>query len=102
MKPSEYVGKVAEELQSNGWIQHAMHNENGSCVMGAMAAVTMRELRDIVGTGVPQAAHRLMAARLRERGFNGIPAWNDVKGRTFNEVRDFLHECQIGLKEIEE
>jgi hypothetical protein len=103
VKPSEYVAKVAEELQTNGWIQGEMHDIKGSsCLFGAMSTVVMREIEELAGSGVQQQVNGLMAAKLRERGFNGIPAFNDAHGRTLNEVLDFLHECQIGLKEREE
>jgi hypothetical protein len=101
MKPSEYVGKVAEELQSNGWIKGEMHTDQGSCLMGAMNTVVMEEIRELAGQGIHQQALRFICARLQALGYWGIPSWNDHPDRTLNEVLDFLHECQIGLKEIE-
>jgi hypothetical protein len=100
MKPSEYVASVAEELRTNGWIQGHMWNNHGSCVLGAMTAVALKNLRGVYHDSFSQA-QRYMQDKVESMGYVSIPAWNDSPARTAGEVQDFLRECQISLKETE-
>jgi hypothetical protein len=101
MKPSEYVAEVADHLLANGWTQNSLFDGNGgSCLRGAMFAITWKNLE--TGTEADYAhVDRLIRSKVASRGYGTISSWNDAPGRTLNDVLDLLHQCKIGLKELE-
>jgi hypothetical protein len=101
MKPSEYVAEVADHLLANGWTQNSLFDGNGgSCLRGAMLTVTWKNLETSAESDYAQV-DRFIRAKVALRGYGTISSWNDSPGRTLDDVLDFLHQCQIGLKELE-
>jgi hypothetical protein len=106
MKPSEYVAEVADHLVANGWAQNSLFDGNGgSCLRGAMLTVTWKNFTTPQKSGTEDCGTRVcrfIQSKVAARGYGTISSWNDAPGRTLNDVLDFLHQCKIGLKELEE
>lgn len=94
MTPSEEIRATKELLMEQGWTQGVYVDEvNGHhCILGALNKVQ---------TGNPYIAHELIEARraitdtiiMRKDG-KSIALFNDVAGRTFDEVCDLLDRAE--------
>lgn len=80
--------KAAQLLKERGWIQKKMQDEAGRmCMLGAVIAAS-DELR---AKGSAVAGERLEKLMLETR--LSVPSWNDVMGRTKEEVIEKLLEA---------
>lgn len=71
---------VADYIREHGWCQHAYRTQAGVCVLGAIHALGLGPDRDM-------AAGQILHNRLGRIG-----EWNDVPGRTKEEVLAKLEE----------
>ena len=85
--PQDVLREAARILMRDGWIQGALHGDNGAghCAIGATCAA-----RDELGlsfTLSDSAGFMLFRWLLREYGpLRGVAAWNDAPERTAEDV----------------
>ncbi|AXN53447.1 hypothetical protein HOT81_gp029 [Gordonia phage Fryberger] len=84
---AELFDKVADILERDGWCQHEAHNEAGNhCALGALEVAAGEMYGDKYLNHYPRVY--LKVTKGIDPDFHSVPAWNDTKGRTAQEVID--------------
>ena len=100
MKVSETLNKAADLIEERGWAQGSAgwaESESGLCLEGGIQAATGM----LSHTGITEcSAYRAVWNHLRTDsrwGFfrTNLFDWNDVGGRTANEVIEVLRACAL-------
>lgn len=95
MQPSECLDKAADLLRNRGWIQGSYRNKHGFCLVGSLIYVSKYYSGACDGTlSDAKTAHHLLE-QYCTYGKNHInPAsWNDIPGRTKQEVLTLLRNA---------
>lgn len=89
-----------EALLTRGWYQGGMRGKNGEvCLLGATKVAAKSVSYD---SGARAALLGTLGISVAPAAPGGIGTWNDVPGRTFNEVIDLIDSTLVRLKEAPE
>lgn len=91
-------------LITDGWMQYEMGDAGGpKCITGAIVhtGAVIHTGESISDDERSYAFDYLVAALMIRDGVHNIPNWNDVRGRTFNEVMNLFDEAILLAKERE-
>lgn len=96
MKPSELLDASADRVLQ-GWTQGKIRDRDTGavCASGAMAEVIGNSWNLVIMDCVVKASDEM----IHQIGFNDIPAWNDMPGRTAGEVADAMRTAAKVLRE---
>ena len=95
MKPSEICLKAKDVLRERGWTQGRMRNDDGAfCVWGALVVADAGRVTLDYSMSAAWARSALAAAV----GDPSVGLWNDVPGRTLDEVLAALDQAAERLR----
>lgn len=88
--------RAADEIERRGWCQHVGTFQGAVCMEGGLLCALGKDPSEFFPTGLGTDAFDRLCQSLKRDGFRAPHEWNDMPGRTKEEVVAKLRAVALG------